>query len=129
MNKKTLSLLSLIILAALVWLLNYSSEKKNNLVENEVINRYPNHLIFTKHARCRMDCRFFTEKEVREILEKGTLNSAKSKPYDKPCPSYAFEGITSDGQEARMIFASCDNQTVKVVTCIDLENQYQCNCN
>ena len=130
MNKKSISILLFVVIAILTWLFkNGGTERPTNDDNGLVINRNPRELIFTKHARCRMDCRFFTEQEVRAILTNGTINNAKSNPTDKPCPSYAIEGITADGQHARMVFASCDAQTVKVVTCIDLEHQYQCSCN
>ncbi len=104
------------------------SSKNSQTKQHNNFNRHPQKIIYSKHARCRMECRHFTESEVREILENGQINNYKSQPNDKPCPSYAFEGKTSDGQEARMVFASCDNETVKVVTCIDLTHDYQCSC-
>jgi hypothetical protein len=33
----------------------------------DILNRHA-HLIYTHHARCRMDCRHINEKEVKEIL-------------------------------------------------------------
>ncbi len=93
------------------------------------LNRKASHLVYTKHARCRMDCRKIDESEVREILEKGTLNYAKSAPADKPCPTYALEGTTHDQQRVRIVFAGCSNDELKVVTCIDLDTDWQCACN
>ena len=84
-------------------------------------------LIYTKHARCRMDCRTISESEIQNILDNGKINHRKSKPNDSPCPSYAIEGDTNDGQEVRIVFAMCDNVT-KVITAIDLENKYECYC-
>ncbi len=86
-----------------------------------------NKLVYTRHARCRMDCRTISEKEIKEVLEDGKINFKKSKPNDSPCPSYAVEGFTDDGQEVRIVFADCDRQT-KVITAIDLKNKYQCHC-
>ena len=85
-------------------------------------------LVYTKHARCRMGCRYISEEEVAYILRNGKINKRKSKPYDAPCPTYALEGITpKDRQEVRIVFAACDDET-KVITTIDLENEYQCHC-
>lgn len=126
MNKKSISTLILLVLAFSIWIF-----RDSGLFDKEikgVLNRHPSELVYTKHAKCRMECRQFTKREVREILENGKLNNRKSRPYDKPCPSYALEGVTSDGQEARMIFATCDNDKLKVVTCIDLKTDYKCNC-
>lgn len=125
MNKKFGPLILLCLLAAITWFVQRNNEKSNGAT---VLNRNPEELIFTKHARCRMGCRFFTEGEVREILKNGKINQQKSRPNDTPCPSYALEGVTSDGQEARMVFATCDNTTIKVVTCIDLKTDYKCDC-
>jgi hypothetical protein len=35
---------------------------------------------------------------------------------DNPCPTYALQGYTNDGQHLRVIFAQCATKT-KVVTC------------
>lgn len=84
-------------------------------------------LVYTRHARCRMDCRHITEAEVREVLTEGVVNEAKSNPADTPCPTYAIEDETREGQHLRIVFAPCDN-TVKVVTCIDLDREFECHC-
>src|SRR3954462_3185913 len=36
-------------------------------------------LIYTKHARCRMDCRHISEADIKEVLREGHVNEAKSK--------------------------------------------------
>lgn len=77
-------------------------------------------LVFTRHAQCRMKCRNITEEEVKEILKNGNVNFSESHPHDTPCPSYAMDGTTSDKQIVRIVFASCDTLTTKVVTAIDL---------
>ena len=85
-------------------------------------------LVYTNHARCRMDCRTIDKGEVETILQTGKVNWQKSDKNDSPCPSYALEGQTDDGQTVRIIFADCNNAT-KVVTAIDLNNEYNCACN
>lgn len=84
-------------------------------------------LIYTKHAECRMDCRFISEQEIKETLEKGRINPIKSDPNDQPCPTYAVENNTADGQTVRIVFADCDD-VVKVVTAIDLKESHKCSC-
>lgn len=86
-----------------------------------------NPLIYTKHANCRMNCRHIDKTEIEQILKTGKVNFKKSKVHDKPCPSYALEGITDDGQTVRIVFAACDSIT-KVVTAIDLKRKYNCDC-
>lgn len=78
-----------------------------------------NPLIYTKHANCRMNCRQISRTEVQQILETGKVVFNKSRVHDKPCPTYALEGVTDDGQTVRIVFAACDS-TTKVVTAIDL---------
>ena len=85
-------------------------------------------LFYTKHAKCRMKCRQITQKEVKDILEKGTINYKKTNLDDPRGPSYAVEGYTSDRQHVRIIFAPKEKH-ITVVTVIDLEVEYECSCN
>ncbi len=89
---------------------------------------HPRTINYTKHAKCRMECRDFTKQEVEEILENGKINFSKSNDRPGDCPTYALEGITSDGQHARMVFALCSQTTAKVITVIDLDTDHDCNC-
>lgn len=84
-------------------------------------------LSYTKHARCRMDCRGITEQEIREVLQEGHLNPQKSDANDRPCPSYAIEDRVKDGQELRIVLGVCDRE-IKVITCIDLGQEHTCDC-
>ena len=109
---------------------NYPKEADNprtGTEDEDVINRHPGHLIYTKHARCRMDCRQIDESEVEEILEKGRINYRKSEPAGRPVPKYALEGTTHDGQQVRIIFAPAKRGMV-VITVIDLDNEWSCDC-
>lgn len=81
----------------------------------------------TKHGHCRMDCREIDAYEVQQVLLKGKKNAAKSKPDDKPCPSTALEGVTRDGQRVRVVVSDCGS-TAKLVTVIDLETDFKCDC-
>jgi hypothetical protein len=94
---------------------------------SEPVNRHETHLIYTRHARCRMDCRHITEKEIHEILEKGEINYTKSEPNSRPDPKYALEGYTEEGQHLRIIFAP-DARGLVVITCIELGVEWQCDC-
>lgn len=91
------------------------------------INRTTNSIIYTKHARCRMDCRHIDESEVKEILHDGTINYAKSEYKNTDNPKYALEGWSHDKQHLRIVFAPAEDAVV-VVTCIDLENEFECHC-
>ena len=102
-------------------------KKSINPASKDGLDRHAR-LAYTKHARCRMACRHITEGEILEILEYGEVNKAKSDPKDKPCPTFALEGHTHEGQHLRVVFAPCDRET-KVVTCIDLDAEWTCACN
>ena len=84
-------------------------------------------LIYTKHAKCRMACRHINEGEIKEIITENHINERKSSAEGKPCPTYAYEGYSREHQHLRIVIAKCDN-TWKVVTCIDLGNEFECDC-
>ncbi len=109
---------------------NNQSTGKGSFSNNEAdINRHPSVIHYSKHAKCRMGCRQFTESEVIEILENGEINYRKSNDRPEKCPTYALEGKTHDGQTARMVFAFCNGgQEVTVVTVIDLDTDWSCDC-
>ncbi|MFT3705818.1 MAG: DUF4258 domain-containing protein [Agriterribacter sp.] len=90
-------------------------------------NRNLTPIIYTRHARCRMGCRHIDESEVLEILHNGKINYHKSDLNSKPDPKYALEGFTHDNQEVRIIFAPSPKGMV-VITCIDVKEEWQCNC-
>ena len=92
------------------------------------LNRNPSQIIYTKHARCRMNCRHINRTEVMEILEDGKINYSKSELNNKDCyEKFAVEGFTKEHQHLRIIFAPCKSEEV-VVTVIDLENEWNCDC-
>src|ERR1700733_8477713 len=85
-------------------------------------------LIFTKHARCRMDCRHITAREIHEVLDKGEINYSKSEPDSRPDPKYAVEGYTAEQQHLRIIVAP-ENAKLIIITCIELGVEWSCHCN
>jgi hypothetical protein len=94
--------------------------------EVEGFNRNATHIIFSKHAKCRMDCRKIDESEVKEILKNGTINRKKIQ-NDKRGKTYPVEGFTHDKQHVRIVFAPKDDGLV-VVTVIDLDREWKCDC-
>jgi hypothetical protein len=125
--------LILLLIAAIgaYYIINKPANSINNRRANNGyadIIRHPARIIYTKHARCRMSCRQFTEAEVSDILANGEVNNAKSNDRPGPCPTYALEGTTSDGQHARMVFAFCNTREAKLITAIDLDTDWQCAC-
>ena len=106
---------------------NRSAPSSNNNANRDGLDRNPDRLFYSKHARCRMKCRHITQEEVKEILVDGTINYNKSELQDQRGPKYAVEGNTHDGQHVRIIFAP-NTQHINVVTVIDLEEDYACSC-
>jgi len=138
--KKAFPYIVLILLAILVLAIkrcnppgNNTNRKKKEIVDDNSysgrgLNRNPSHVNYSKHARCRMGCRHIDETEVMEILHDGKVNYKKSELDAADCRKrYAVEGYSHDKQHLRIIFAPCDNE-VTVVTCIDLDNDYACDC-
>lgn len=100
--------------------------QEEKVEEVEGFNRNASNIIFSKHAKCRMDCRKIDESEVKEILKSGTINHKKIQ-NDKRGKTYPVEGFTHDKQHVRIVFAPKDDGLV-VVTVIDLDTEWKCNC-
>lgn len=85
---------------------------------------------FTKHARCRMECRHITQYEVKEIVRKAEVNYNKSELDAPRGPKYALEGYTSkDHQHVRIIVVP-KQKHLTIVTVIDLDEEWACgSCN
>jgi hypothetical protein len=95
--------------------------------KQEDFNRTARLIRYSKHARCRMDCRHIDESEVKEILKDGVINYEKIET-DAKGRTYPLEGKTHDGQHVRVVFAPHEDEMV-VVTVIDMERDWPCNCN
>jgi Domain of unknown function (DUF4258) len=89
-------------------------------------NRNIHKIIYSKHARCRMECRHIDEDEVKEILQNGKLNIAKIEE-DNRGKRYPLEGKTHDNQNVRIVIAPKQEELV-VVTVMDLDTEWECNC-
>ena len=90
-------------------------------------DRRISYLKYSKHAKCRMQCRHIAQAEVEAIMQDGKINYNKSDLQNTRCPRYAVEGVTNDDQRVRIVFAQC-NETTAVVTVIDLETDFECHC-
>lgn len=131
MNKRRNALVLIVIVIALLVIKLLAFYKQDYTVENS--SNFPSfrnttHLILTKHAKCRMECRHITEEEVKEIIHDGKINKAKSGPGTKGDETYALEGYSVEHQHLRIVVAP-ENNGLVVITCIDLDNEWACNCN
>ncbi len=118
------------ILLLALWIIGCTGKQTTEKVHNNRFSNAPTdtfELIYTKHAKCRMDCREVSKSEVIEIIAGNRINTQKSDYNDKPCPTIAYEGRSSDGQLLRVVVADCEPKD-KVVTVIDLETDYKCDC-
>lgn len=139
MLKKYLPYFALLAAGFLLWFIKKnqpSSYPKNSVIHipvstsngnKESLNRNVHTIIYSKHARCRMDCRHISEAEVREILIDGQLNTNKIETSLRG-KTYPLEGVTADKQHVRIVFAPKGSDAVEVVTCIDLDTEWPCNC-
>jgi Domain of unknown function (DUF4258) len=94
---------------------------------NEGFDRNYSNLVITKHARCRMACRHIDESEIKEILQNGNVNTNKIED-DARGKTFPVEGTTHDNQRVRIVFAPKPNGEMVVVTCIDLDKEWSCDC-
>ena len=127
MSKKTSGkiLLMAIIIFLSLQLVRCAGSENNNTTDE--IFRDTTHLILTKHVKCRMDCRQITIDEIKEILQKGNVNYAKSRMGPRGDSTYALEGYSVDHQHIRVVVAPKNNELV-VITCIDLNTDWPCHC-
>ena len=126
MKRKYFILCILIIIIILgIWLGKKNNFLKSSSIEN--VFRDTNHLILTKHAKCRMDCRHITAQEIKEIIHTGNVNYSKSGRANKGDDIYALEGYSNEHQHLRVVVAP-ENDGLVVITCIDLDNEWPCNC-
>ena len=93
---------------------------------NEGFSRHPDKIIYTKHARCRMDCRHIDESEITEVIENGKVNYNKIEE-DGRGKTFPLEGMTHDKQWVRIVVAPTGNGLV-IVTVIDLDKDWYCDC-
>jgi len=134
-KNQTISLIVVLILALVTVVVKKCKTSVNNYPERTITvdhGDWRHHkLVYTSHAKCRMECREISESEVEFILANGVVNTEKSREMDDEaaghCPTYALEGNTNDGQHVRIVYGACDKIT-KVITAIDLGVEHSCNC-
>ena len=136
MYNKYLPLIAVLAAATLLWFVK--SKQRGSYPENkkevvtipantpEGFDRHIGKLVYSKHAKCRMDCRHIDEMEVKEILDSGTINYEKIEKTDQG-RTFPLEGFTHDKQHVRIVFAPKVDEMV-VVTVIDLDKDWYCDC-
>lgn len=104
-----------------------TKKNRNAADRDKGFDRRISYLEYSKHAKCRMQCRKISQAEVEQIMQDGKINYNKSDLQNARCPQYAVEGMTADNQEVRIVFAQCNEKSV-VVTVIDLDTEWSCSC-
>ena len=137
-GRKAAPIILVLALAALVFIIRQcrnesdttgSTKRKSTTSANRGhgFDRRISYIEYSNHAKCRMGCRKISQAEVEEIMQDGKINYNKSDLKNARCPRYAVEGITTDNQKVRIVFAQCNEKT-QVVTVIDLDTDWSCNC-
>jgi hypothetical protein len=130
-NKRRNAIVLIVLIAVLIIIKLIAFYKRNNIFENSSNSnsfRDTSHLILTNHSKCRMDCRHITQQEIKEIIQVGKVNYSKSGTGTKGDETYALEGYSNEHQHLRIVVAP-ESDGLVVITCIDLDNDWQCNCN
>ncbi|MEP6584544.1 MAG: DUF4258 domain-containing protein [Ginsengibacter sp.] len=131
LNKKSIAFLFVIVISILIIIkfisfsYNHSTTKTSGKFQSF---KNTSHLKLTKHAKCRMECRHITLQEIKEIIKEGNENYAKSGVGSKGDQTYALEGYSIEHQHIRVVVAP-ENDELVVITCIDLDEDWPCNCN
>src|SRR5882757_6415001 len=87
------------------------NNQNSNVNRDRGFDRRISYIEYSRHARCRMDCRHITQPEIEDIMQNGKINYNKSDLQNTRCPRYALEGITKDDQRVRIVFAQCNEST------------------
>jgi hypothetical protein len=74
-----------------------------------------------------MDCRHIHSEDIKEIMQRGIIIFNKTNMNDRPCPTFAIQGYTTQHENLRVIFAQC-RETTKVITCYNLKQDFECHC-
>ncbi len=128
-DMKPTSFIQLIIIITLLSVFFYLACQNNKeySVKNDKETFRDKPVLYTNHAKCLMKCKQISEDEIQKLISKGKLNIKESFPKDKPCPTFALEGLTNDSQRVRVIVGECGGAS-RVITVIDLGKERICNC-
>lgn len=136
--RKAAPIILVFALAALVFIIRQCKDERGSIDStkgksttsvnrDQGFDRRISYIEYSNHAKCRMGCRKISQAEVEEIMLDGKINYNKSDLKNSRCPRYAVEGVTTDNQKVRIVFAQCNEKT-QVVTVIDLDTEWSCNC-
>ena len=126
MQKRNLFIIACVVIVLLV-IVFFQHNNSYRFFSNKDAFRDTSHVIFTKHAKCRMDCRHINKREINEVITTGNVNYAKSGYGTKGDETFALEGYSDEHQHLRVVVAP-ESDGLVVITCIDLDKEWPCNC-
>jgi hypothetical protein len=106
-NSKWALYILIVVLGAAVVIIKTCKNKKQPEPKPRVTNNDPSskvnrdrgfdrrisYLEYSKHAKCRMECRHITESEVEDIMQNGDINYYKSDIKNAPAPGMQWKVI------------------------------------
>jgi len=127
-NKKNIGRYVIVAILLLIYIfLENFHWKKTTIIKTRDFDRNISHIVYSQHAKCRMSCREITKQEVMYVLANGKINVDKSQLQGQVCEDrYAVEDYYNN-QHIRLIVAPC-NEKLTVITCIDLNKDWNCHC-
>jgi hypothetical protein len=125
--KKNFLTTTILLLIAIIAIWYFRNNNFNKASASENLFRDTSHLILTRHVKCRMDCRHIDIGEIKEIISEGNVNYSKSRKGSKGDDTYALEGLSNEHQHLRVVVAP-ESDGLVVITCIDLDKEWPCNC-
>ncbi len=125
--KKNFLNTTILLLTAIIAIWYFRNNNFNKASSAENLFRDTSHLILTRHVKCRMDCRHIDIEEIKEIISDGNVNYSKSGKGSKGDDTYALEGLSNEHQHLRIVVAP-ESDGLVVITCIDLDKEWPCNC-
>lgn len=125
--KKNFFTTTILLLIAIIAIWYFRNNNFNKASSAENLFRDTSHLILTRHVKCRMGCRHIDIGEIKEIISDGNVNYSKSGKGSKGDDTYALEGVSNEHQHLRVVVAP-ESDGLVVITCIDLDKEWPCNC-
>ena len=81
-------------------------------------------LTYSNMAKCEMECRSISEKDVMIILKNGEVNFKESNVHGQPHPSYSIDGSLSGNKKIRVITDTYDSiAEIKTVDFLNAETK------
>lgn len=82
---------------------------------------------YSDTATCQMKCQGITEKEVKDAMTDGKVDSKKSKDFKQRYPMFNFTGGTPGGRTFNIICVQVDSIT-RITYIHDVAKQDTCHC-